>query len=57
MRVRYGYLNDLFRSQALILEYEPTNLMVADILTKPMGGEQFRFLRYLLMGRADEDEN
>jgi hypothetical protein len=57
MRVMYGYLNDLFRSQALILEYEPTNLMVADILTKPMGGEQFRFLRYLLMGRADEDEN
>ena len=57
MRVRYGYLNDLFRADELLLEYEPTNLMVADLLTKPMGGEQFRFLRYMLMGRDVEDEN
>jgi hypothetical protein len=57
MRVRYGYLNDLFRTEELLIEYEPTNLMVADLLTKPMGGKTFRFLRYLLMGRAEEDEN
>jgi hypothetical protein len=57
MRVRYGYLNDLFRTEDLLLEYEPTNLMVADLLTKPMGGKVFRFLRYLLMGRQEEDNN
>ena len=28
MRVRYGYLNDLFRADELLIEYEPTNLMV-----------------------------
>jgi hypothetical protein len=56
MRVRYGYLNDMLKSDALVLQYQPTTLMVADILTKPMGGEQFRFLRYLLTGRDPEDE-
>jgi hypothetical protein len=57
MRVRYGYLNDMLKSDALVLQYQPTTLMVADILTKPMGGEQFRFLRYLLTGRDPEDED
>ena len=57
MRVRYGYLHELLQAHALELKYTPTHLMVADLLTKPMGGEQFRFLRYMLMGRdPDEDD-
>jgi hypothetical protein len=47
---KYFWINDRINSNEIVLEEVRTNLMVADILTKPLNGAQFIFLRNILLG-------
>lgn len=42
MRVRYFYVKEKIDDSIINLDYTPTNLMIADLLTKPLFGKQFR---------------
>ncbi len=41
MRVRYFYVKEKIDESIIQLNYTPTNLMIADLLTKPLFGKQF----------------
>ena len=47
--IRYFWLKDRAESGEVLIEYVPTEDMVADLLTKPLQGEIFRRLRDLLL--------
>ena len=47
--VRYFWVKDRVDSREITLRYVPTNMMVADILTKPLQGDLFRKLRDILL--------
>ena len=51
--VRYYFIKDQIDQKLMRLEYCPTDLMVADVLTKPLQGTQFRRLRARLLTYAD----
>jgi hypothetical protein len=42
MRVRYFYVKEKIDDSIINLNYTPTHLMIADLLTKPLFGKQFR---------------
>ena len=48
--VRFFWVKDRVDSGELAIEHLPTEDMVADLLTKPLQGEQFLRLRKLLLG-------
>lgn len=45
MEVRYFYTRDVIKSGRAMIDYCSTRDMVADILTKPLAADQFRYLR------------
>jgi hypothetical protein len=47
--IRYFYLKDKIIRGEIAVEYMPTDKMIADILTKPLQGEQFAILRNALL--------
>ena len=47
--IRYFFLTDRIKENEINVTYKPTNEMLADMLTKPLQGEQFRALRNLLL--------
>ena len=47
--IRYFFLHDRIKDQQITITYKPTNEMLADMLTKPLQGEQFRAFRNLLL--------
>ena len=49
INIRYFYLKDKVDTGELELEYLATDEMIADILTKPLQGEKFKFLRGKLL--------
>ena len=49
INVRYFFTKDKVESGELVIEYLPTEEMIADILTKPLQGAQFRRLRDQLL--------
>jgi hypothetical protein len=49
--IRYFFIKNRIEEGEIILEYVPTKDMVADILTKPLQGNQFRQLRAILLGQ------
>jgi hypothetical protein len=49
INVRYFFTKDKVESGELMIEYLPTEEMVADLLTKPLQGELFRRLRSKLL--------
>ena len=51
--VRYYFIKDQIDQKLMHLKYCPTNLMVADVLTKPLQGTQFCRLRTQLLNYAD----
>ena len=51
--VRYYFIKDQIDQKLMRLEYCPTDLMVADVLTKPLQGTQFCRLRAQLLNYAD----
>ena len=54
INMRYFFIKDRLLNGDIVLEYKPTKMMVADIFTKPLQGEQFRQLRKILMGMTGE---
>ena len=51
--VRYYFVKDQIDKKLMCLEYCPTDLMVADMLIKPLQGTQFRRLRARLLNYAN----
>ena len=49
INIRYFFLKDRVESGEIELQYLPTNEMIADLLTKPLQGVQFRILRDKLL--------
>ena len=49
VNIRYYWVKDRIDNKEMLLEYLPTADMTADILTKPLQGEQFRKLRSKLL--------
>jgi hypothetical protein len=49
VNIRYFFVKDRINSQELNVAYLNTNDMIADIMTKPLQGEQFRKMRAVLM--------
>ena len=45
LSIRHHFAGDLMKKKELVIEYCPTENMIADLLTKPMVGEPFRRLR------------
>ena len=50
IKVRYFWLKGLIDEGILLLKYVPSKKMVADILTKPVVGAQFKYLLKMLLG-------
>ena len=48
--IRFYFVNDRVKSGDVRVEYLRTEEMIADMLTKPIQGQRFRFLRDKLMG-------
>jgi hypothetical protein len=51
--VRYFFTKDKVESGELVIEYLPTEEMLADLLTKPLQGALFRRLRNQLLNCSD----
>ena len=51
--VRYYFIKDKIDQKLMRLEYCPTDLMVTDMLTKPLQGTQFRRLQARLLNYAN----
>jgi hypothetical protein len=49
LQVRYFYVKQMIDQKLIQIEYLPTQEMMADILTKPMGGKLFFKLRDLIL--------
>ena len=49
VNIRYFWIKDRIDSGEIKVIYQPTNDMVADILTKPLQGQQFIDLRNKLL--------
>ena len=49
MNVRYFFVADVISRRHLTVEYCPTDEMIGDFFTKPMGGAKFRRLRNIIM--------
>jgi hypothetical protein len=49
VHIRYFWVKDRITSGELKIEYQPTQEMIADILTKPLQGELFISLRSKLL--------
>ena len=50
INVRYFFITDRVKTGEVSLKYKPTEYMVADLLTKPVQGELFRYLRGIMLG-------
>jgi hypothetical protein len=50
IKLRYFFIKQYLDSGEFVLLHCPTDLMIADILTKPLQGEAFLRLRDLLLG-------
>ena len=50
IHIRYFFMKQYFDNGDFKLVHCPTDLMIADILTKPLQGEQFLKLRAKLLG-------
>jgi hypothetical protein len=54
LNIRHFWIKDQVDSGLVQIQYVPTEDIVADILTKPLQGIQFRKLRSILLGHANE---
>ena len=48
--IRYFFIKDVIKREAIDLKYCPTEAMVADFFTKPLQGKLFKSLRDVIMG-------
>ena len=52
INIRHFWVTDRLKSDGIILKHCPTDLMLADFLTKPLQGSLFRKFRAVLLGHA-----
>jgi hypothetical protein len=52
MNVCYFFISDQVNMKEITIDWFPTKQMVADFMTKPLQGRQFRNLRNYIMGRV-----
>jgi hypothetical protein len=50
--IRYFWLADREKNGEILIQYEPTEDMLADVLTKPLQGARFIALRDRLLGKT-----
>jgi hypothetical protein len=50
IKLRYFFVKQYIDDGSIILEHCPTDEMIADILTKPLQGSHFEYLRSYLLG-------
>jgi hypothetical protein len=50
IKIRWFWLKELIDEGVVVMRYVPTDELVADILTKPLVGSKFRYLRGKLLG-------
>ena len=56
INIRYFFVADVHRRKHITLEYCPTDEMIGDFFTKPLGGAKFRRFRNIIMN-LDHDEH
>ena len=54
--VRYFFTKDRIEKGKLVVEYCPTDLMIADFFTKALQGKAFKFFRDIIMGYTTVEE-
>ena len=52
MSIRYFFVKDYVTDEVIVINYTPTDEMISDILTKPLQGSKFRYLRDKLLGTS-----
>ena len=55
MHIRYFFISDQVEKGNLMIEYCPTNDMVADYFTKPLQGAKFQKFKAMIMGTDYHD--
>ncbi len=56
MNIRYFFVADVQERKQITTEYCPTDEMIGDIFTKPLGGSKFRRFRNIIMN-IEQDEH
>ena len=56
MNIRYFFVADVQERKQITLEYCPTDEMIGDFFTKPLGGAKFRRFRNIIMN-IEHDEH
>jgi hypothetical protein len=54
--IKYFYITDLIANNEVKIRYCPTDLMVADYMTKPVTGAKFQKFRKIIMNQENEQE-
>ena len=52
IKIRYFFVVDRIQAGELKMVYVPTDLMIADFMTKPLSGSQFKMLQEKLLGHS-----
>ena len=55
MSIRYFFVADVIERKHLTLKYCPTDEMIGDFFTKPVGGAKFRRFRNIIMNISHEE--
>jgi hypothetical protein len=57
IKIQFHYIKELIADKEVIVEYCPTERMVADILTKALPRVKFEYLRHFLLNGMNVDHN
>lgn len=55
MNIRYFFVADVLERKEIALEYCPTDEMIGDFFTKPLGGAKFRRFRNIIMNISHDE--
>ena len=55
INIRYFFIKDLVDRGVVKVEYCPTDVMVADFMTKPLMGEKFLIFRQKILGKRSTE--
>ena len=55
MNIRYFFVGDVIKQKEVILQYCPTDEMIGDFFTKPLGGAKFRRFRNIIMNISHDE--
>lgn len=55
MNIRYFFVGDVIKRKEVILQYCPTDEMIGDFFTKPLGGAKFRRFRNIIMNISHDE--